>query len=171
MGKTKIILTEDALSTVEALKAALAENPEAAAVEIIDLVTFKNEQAQQLASLQAENKGHIEKIAALEADLSKVNDELVEVKAEAAVYEQTNSELSKQLAERADLQLFKDGKEKTTPKFEEKTFTLDDVVYGFNYPKTTINRVPVDVDHVVADVKLQQQLVEMKSGMIKVIEK
>lgn len=164
MGKTKIILTEEVLGSIDALKALLAENPDSVAAEIIEITNAAKLQFEQLEALQKENESNLEKIASLESELE-------EVKAESAVYEQTNIELSKQLSEKADLKLVQDGKEKDTPKFEEKTFELDGVTYGFNYPKTTINRTPVDVDHVIADPELQQKLISMKSGMIKVIEK
>lgn len=55
------------------------------------------------------------------------------------------------------------------PTLSDKTFTQNKKEYGFAYPQLRFEGAIITADDVVKDKKLQEKLVEMESGFIKLV--
>lgn len=108
----------------------------------------------------------VEKSEAVAAEVIELIEENSSLKADAEVYEATIKELTKNIEEMSDLKKVTSAEVKNTPSHAGKTFSLDGKEYGFNYPKTQLNREAITVDDVVASEDLQRSLIGIKSGMI-----
>lgn len=167
MAKPKIILlTTEALGSVEILTKILLEKADQAALEIIE---FSNDFKSLAEEFQNSKKSLEEKEISFQdllKQLEEANQKLEDAKQQLDVYSKTIEELSQDRNDEEDFKNVTSGKVKTVPNHKDKVFTLDEVEYGFNYPKTTLNREAVTVDDVLASEELQRKLVGMKSGMV-----
>lgn len=59
--------------------------------------------------------------------------------------------------------------EVSKPTLSDKTFTHNKKEYGFAYPQLRFEGAIITADDVVKDKKLQEKLVEMESGFIKLV--
>ena len=107
-------------------------------------------------SLQADLKAANEK---LDAAL-KSNDEL---KQENEALVKNNDELIKQVE---DLSAKVAAEPTATTKTIDETFTFKKKTYGFNFKEMHHKNSLINIDTVIGDEKLQEELVNMGSGMI-----
>lgn len=167
MAKPKIILlTAEALGSVEILTKILMEKAGDAAIEIIE---FSNDYNSLSEDLNAAKKSLEEKESSFQESLKQLeeaNQKLEDAKQQLDVYSKTIAELSQDRNDEEDFKKVTSAQVKSVPNHKDKVFTLDEVEYGFNYPKTTLNREAVTVDDVLASEELQRKLVGMKSGMV-----
>lgn len=59
--------------------------------------------------------------------------------------------------------------ETTSTDLAALSFTKDGVKYGFNFAKITHKKMPVSAEEIAVDEKLQDELIALKSGMLKVL--
>ncbi|WP_438946331.1 hypothetical protein [Sediminibacterium sp.] len=97
-------------------------------------------------------------------------DELEKTKAELAEALEANKILMKTME---DLSTMPDAAEKpsqpSSTNLAALSFTKDGVKYGFNFGKITHKKMPISAAEVAVDEKLQDELIALKSGMLKVL--
>lgn len=59
--------------------------------------------------------------------------------------------------------------ETTSTDLAALSFTKDGVKYGFNFAKITHKKMPVSAQEIAVDEKLQDELIALKSGILKVL--
>lgn len=104
--------------------------------------------------------------AASALDVLSLVDENNELQSAFDALKKINAELAEQIhsaapaAEQAEI---------VKPTLSDKTFTINDVKYGFAYPALNLDGTIITNDDVLADEALQLKLVEMESGFIKAV--
>lgn len=59
--------------------------------------------------------------------------------------------------------------ETTSTDLAALSFTKEGVKYGFNFAKITHKKMPVSAEEIAVDEKLQEELIALKSGILKVL--
>lgn len=131
------------------LKAALIEELEKTKSELSEVLQANQELGSSKEALMEQlEKNQSELADALEANklLMKTMEDLSAMPAEAAKPTETTS---------TDLAAL--------------SFTKEGVKYGFNFAKITHKKMPVSADEIAVDEKLQEELIALKSGILKVL--
>ena len=100
---------------------------------------------------------------ALMEQLEKNQSELAEALEANKLLMKTMEDLSSMPAEAAK------PTETTSTDLAALSFTKEGVKYGFNFAKITHKKMPVSADEIAVDEKLQDELIALKSGMLKVL--
>jgi hypothetical protein len=106
-------------------------------------------------------------IEQLQAEVAQLQEEKKAIQAELELTIEINKELQQKLQEATDVKAVTSAQVKETPSIEGKQFTVDGKSYGFNFPKQVWKKTPITVDAVLADTKLQGELVQERSSMIR----
>lgn len=150
MAELKILTVAVIGAGAEGIASAIAANLEAAANDILYIVTEKS-------NLQANFDSLTEMFGELEEGFDAL-------KLEHEALAKINAELQAQI-EAGPVAAVVVAK----PTLSDKTFTHNKKEYGFVYPQLRFEGAIITADDVVKDKKLQEKLVEMESGFIKLV--
>lgn len=100
---------------------------------------------------------------ALIEELEKTKSELADALEANKLLMKTMEDLSAMPAESAK------PTETTSTDLAALSFTKEGVKYGFNFAKITHKKMPVSAEEIAVDEKLQEELIALKSGILKVL--
>lgn len=99
------------------------------------------------------------------ADLVTISNELGEQVQAVDALKKINAELAEQIASLSP----EEDTPVAKPTLSDKTFSINKVKYGFAFPALNLEGTVITNEDVLADKELQQKLVDMESGFIKVV--